>query len=880
MATKEEDKVRSTSRTEMSDEEDQDLPILEEMEDETEVEPEYVIQDAEIIRNAEFVTSEEDKKKTDWKKDVPEQFHKFHKVFETDTFDQLPECRPWDHAIDLKPGSEPVNTKVYPMSPSEQEQLDAFIEENLSSGRIRPSKSPMASPCFFIKKKDGSLRLVQDYRKLNDMTVKNRYPLPLIPELLDKIKEAKFFSKLDIRWGYNNIRIKEGDEWKGAFRTNRGSFEPLVMFFGLCNSPGTFQSWMDHIFREHIGQSLVIIYMDDILIFARTKEEHDEILHQVLQILQDNNLCVKPSKCKFEVSEVDFLGFIVGNGQLKMDPSKISAVKDWKIPQTKKQLQSFLGFANFYRKFIKDFAKDSLKLTPLTGKVEWNWGEEQTKAFERLVQKLCAEPILTTLKKDGHFKVETDGSGYAMGAVLMQEQEGEWKTLAYYSATFIEAKCNYSVEDREMLAIVKTLDHWRQYLLGAPTIEIWTDHLNLQSFKSPIKINRRQARWVLKLADFDFTIHHIPGVQNKRADALSRKDGLENMNIDNENVIILPEEKFRKLELKNGFLYVKLLSEKATCPIWSSEGAAGFDLYSAESVTITPGKSSLIKMDISIVIPGGTYARIAPRSGLAVKNMINTGAGIVDYDYRGEIKVLLFNHGEKDFHVTEGDRIAQLILERIITPPVMTVEDLDDTERGEKGFGSSGIRSLENSLNFGENLLEEESLEDFLGRIPVIEGLDDSDSDGEVEEEESVYGLNEQEAEYRNFVVDLEDIETEKYRKIQKPENKEYVIEKDREKIIYQNHDIPMAGHPGVKRTIELVSRTYWWETLRKDIEEYVRGCERCQRNKIIRQKKNAPLQPMDPASEPWERISVDLVGPLPKSQGYNMIMVVSDHHR
>src|SRR5882672_8635010 len=304
MATKEEDKVRSTSRTEKSNDEDQILPPLEEVEDEEEIEPKYT------IRNAEFITSENDK--TDWKKDVPEQYHDFHKVFETDTFDKLPERRPWDHAIDLKPGSEPVNAKVYPMSPSEQEQLDTFIEENLSSGRIRPSKSPMASPCFFIKKKDGLLRLVQDYRKLNNMTIKNRYPLLLIPELHDKIKEAKFFSKLDIHWGYNNIRIKEGDEWKGAFRTNRDSFELLVMFFGLCNSPGTFQSWMDHIFREHIGRSLIIIYMDDILIFAKTKEEHDEILCQVLQILQDNNLCVV---------------FIMGTGNLQVLSRVLSRVQ-------------------------------------------------------------------------------------------------------------------------------------------------------------------------------------------------------------------------------------------------------------------------------------------------------------------------------------------------------------------------------------------------------------------------------------------------------------------------------------------------------------------------------------------------------------------------
>ncbi|KAJ8469029.1 hypothetical protein ONZ45_g17034 [Pleurotus djamor] len=180
--------------------------------------------------------------------DFPDLFTEFESVFAKEAFDELPQSRPWDHAIELVDGSEPANCKVYPLSPVEQRELDAFIEENLNTGRIRPSKSPMASPVFFIKKKDGSLRLVQDYRKLNSMTIKNRYPIPLISELVDKLKNARYFTKLDVRWGYNNVRIKEGDEWKAAFRTNRGLFEPLVMFFGLTNSPGTFQTMMNDLF--------------------------------------------------------------------------------------------------------------------------------------------------------------------------------------------------------------------------------------------------------------------------------------------------------------------------------------------------------------------------------------------------------------------------------------------------------------------------------------------------------------------------------------------------------------------------------------------------------------------------------------------------------
>jgi hypothetical protein len=187
----------------------------------------------------------------------------------------------------------PRSCKTYPLSPNEQQELDSFLDENLKKGYIRPSKSPMASPFFFVKKKDGKLRPVQDYQELNKGTVKNAYPLLLIPELIDKLKNAQIFTKVDLRWGYNNVRIKEGDEWKAAFKTNKGLFEPTVMFFGLMNSPATFQAMMNTIFKDLIDQGKVVIYMDDILIFTTNLEEHRKLVKQVLQRLRDNDLYLK-----------------------------------------------------------------------------------------------------------------------------------------------------------------------------------------------------------------------------------------------------------------------------------------------------------------------------------------------------------------------------------------------------------------------------------------------------------------------------------------------------------------------------------------------------------------------------------------------------------
>ena len=209
------------------------------------------------------------------------------------------------------------------MSQKEQMALDEFLEENLRKGYIRPSKSPMASPFFFVGKKDGSLRPCQDYRYLNEGTVKNAYPLPLVSELVDKLKGAKVFSKLDLRSGYNNVRIKDSDQWKGAFKCSRGLFEPTVMFFGLCNSPATFQSFMNDIFRDMLDEGWLVIYMDDMLIFSKDLETHRKYIHRVLQRLQGHDLFLKPEKCVFETNEVEFLGLIVRPDTLAMDPTKI-----------------------------------------------------------------------------------------------------------------------------------------------------------------------------------------------------------------------------------------------------------------------------------------------------------------------------------------------------------------------------------------------------------------------------------------------------------------------------------------------------------------------------------------------------------------------------
>ena len=481
---------------------------------------------------------------------VPSHYHKYRKVFSEEESHRLPEHKPWDHAIDLKPDApETLRSKVYPMPLNEQEELDRFLEENIKKGYIVPSKSPMASPVFFVKKKDGKLRLIQDYRKLNDISIKNRYPLPLAADIINRLKEAKVFTKFDVRWGYHNVRIKDGDEWKAAFVTNRGLFEPKVMFFGLTNSPATFQSLMNTIFADLIATGKVAVYLDDILIFSSTLDEHRKVVHEVLRRLEEHDLYLRPEKCEFERDEIEYLGLVIRQGRVSMDPIKVKAITGWPKPNNLRDLRGFVGFANFYRRFIKDFSRIARPLHDLTKKdVPFIWGETQQKAFDTLRDAFVKDPILATWDPNRPTRLEVDASGYATGGVLSQRlDDGLWHPIAYRSESMTEAERNYEIYDREMLAIIRSLEDWRHFLEGLPApFEIITDHQNLQYWRTAQNLTRRQARWSIWLSRFEFTLTHKPGKANTRADPLSRMPAHEKSDSDDNTArVVLKPEHFR-----------------------------------------------------------------------------------------------------------------------------------------------------------------------------------------------------------------------------------------------------------------------------------------------------------------------------------------------
>jgi hypothetical protein len=343
------------------------------------------------------------------------------------------------------------------MSLKEQDELDVFLEEALSTGCICLSKFPIGAPVFFIKKKDGKLRFVQDYHSLNVITRKNRYLLPLVDNLIHCLKGVKYFMKLDMCWGYNNVHICEGDEWKAVFCMNCGLFEPLMMYFGLTNSPVTFQTMMNKIFHDLILDGVICIYLDDILIFTNSKEEHDRITHMVLERLQQHKLYLCFDKCKFANTCIEYLGITISQNHVEMDPVKIVGMAEWPTPKNKKEVQSFVGFINFYRRFIADFLLHTRLLFDLTKKdIPFIWGTLEDFAFKELKCMVTSAPVLVMPDSEQPYRVKADGSGVATGAVLSQlnHEDEKWHPVAFQSKSLSAVERNYEIHNMEMLAII------------------------------------------------------------------------------------------------------------------------------------------------------------------------------------------------------------------------------------------------------------------------------------------------------------------------------------------------------------------------------------------------------------------------------------------
>lgn len=640
---------------------------------------------------------------------LPKKYVEFADVFDERNANLLPEHRPYDCAIELEPGTQPPFGPIYGLTQPELHALKEYIDEHLAKGFIRHSKSPAGAPILFVKKKDGSLRMCVDYRGLNKITIKNRYPLPLISNLLDQLATARVYSKIDLRGAYNLVRIKPGDEWKTAFRTRYGHFEYTVMPFGLTNAPAIFQHLMNDIFREYLDV-FVVIYLDDILIFSANQEDHDRHVKLVLEKLRCSGLYAKLEKCEFNQKQVEFLGYLVSADGIKMDPRKVDAILNWDRPSSPKDVQCFLGFANFYRHFIHNFSQLATPLQKLTHKdVKFEWSEKVQQAFTTLKEAFTSAPILTYADPEQPYILETDASDYALGAILSQTaKDGLLHPVAFYSRKFAPSEINYDVHDKELLAIVVAFKEWRRYLEGAKhKVTVLCDHKNLQHFTSSRTLNRRQARWSLFLVDFDFEIVFRPGRLQGKPDALSRRSEYQ------------PKR----------------------------------------------GDGTQEQQEIPLLKP----------NQLRLQALIATPKSVLLDQVRRQLK---------------NDTTA----EEIRRQP----RDQDNLFREEDGLILRGKKI-------------------YIPDTPI------------------------------------------------------------RLEILKERHDSPAAGHFGTHKTLELVSRDFWWPGWRKFVKEYVKSCDVCNRAKTSRHQPHGLLHPLPVPNGPWKSISMDFITDLPTSNSHDTILVMVD---
>jgi hypothetical protein len=666
-------------------------------------------------------------------------------AFDRAAADKLPAHREGiDHAIELlraADGSESVVPwgPLYNMSRDELLVLRKTLTDLLDKEFIRVSRSPAAAPVLFVRKPGGGLRFCCDYRALNKLTRKDRYPLPLIQETLNRIGKAKWFTKMDVIAAFHKVRIKEGDEWKTAFRTRFGLFEWLVTPFGLANAPSTFQRYINLTLQEFLDD-FVSAYVDDVLVFTDgTREQHREHVRKVIQKLQEAGLHLDIDKCEFEVTSTKYLGFIIEAGQgLRMDPAKIQAIIDWKAPTSVKGVLGFLGFANFYRRFIKDFSRITAPLYRLVKKdVKWEWTVEANQAFEWLKTAFIDAPVLAQFDPDHETVLETDSSGYCSGGVLSQYKKGILRPVAFFSKKHLPAECNYPIYDKELLAIIRCLEEWEAELKSVGQFTVLTDHKNLEYFTTVRKLSERQMRWQLVLSRFNPLIRYRPGKEGGLPDALTRRDQ------------DLPKEGDERLDYR-----------------------------------------------MAQLIPDGVI------QGNAIRLAATSTVPLIEEPlaFTDRLQALWEKGKEEDRDFLR----------------------LEDTiQREERVFPSNLATPVKVSVS--DCSLDDSGFLRFRGRL---------------------------------WVPDFEPLRT---------------------AIIQEVHDSVLTGHPGKNGTIAAVSRDFFWPNLQSTVKQFVRNCGLCGRTKVWRDRKQGLLHPLPVPEQQWQEISVDFIGPLPISSGFDTIAVFTD---
>jgi transposase InsO family protein len=862
--------------------------------------------------------------------EVPECLRAYEDVFSLDKAAELAPLRGADdHAIettgDVPPG------RLYQMSAKELAVLREYLDKALVHGHIRHSVSPAGAPVLFVPKKDGSLRLCVDYRGLNKVTRKNRLALPLISEVLDQLSGARLFTKLDLKDAYHRIRVREGDEWKTAFRTKYGHFEYVVMPFGLANAPATFQAYINKALHGLVDQ-ICVVYLDDIMIYSRTEEEHAEHVRLVLERLRGHQLYANPAKCDFFTDRVDFLGFVVDATGTHMDPERVKAIAEWPIPQSYRDIQVFLGFANFYRRFIEGYSEIASPITALlkgmvAGKKKgpWEWPQSAQEALDKLKKAFTTTPFLVHYDPDKPTRLETDASGYALGAILSQLHDYRWRPVAFWSRKMNSAEVNYHTYDQELLAIMEALKHWRHYVEGAAsTVKIVTDHKNLVGFGTMRQLNARQKRWALELAAADVELEYRTGKTNP-ADGPSRRPDYRSAKDERDADQSLLPTLLNKLKLgEDGWrpsheivrIAVARARDAAQMDAPSNNAGKNGERYGLRQAQpesrIEIERSRYDRGESRAWAPGdsggdGTKGRAPePDRSACAGNLLDTsstlpGANNTFTHHRratggGPFGTQFFGNSDSDLRT---DGLATQTSTDLTDVPTCNVlecaakgkdsmvsEVVEDPHSWELGGRTQGRmeptagqpdckqvvpRLVARAAMTGSTAFNnpQDALVDLIRSVQqtlsadVRDQLKRAPTEGRRWKPGAGMGLEEDTQGVLRY-----------HGRVWVPHDAALQRE-----IVVRHHDAPLAGHFGLAKTLELIRRNFWWNTMAGDVQDYVATCDTCQRSKAPRHKPYGQLQPLPPASAPWEEITMDFVTGLPPSrsggQVHDAILVI-----
>jgi hypothetical protein len=757
----------------------------------------------------------------------------FTGVFDPDKASELPDLGGVEHSIDTD-GTVPYGP-LYNLSETQLEALRLYLRDALRKRWIRPSTSPAGAPILFVPKKDGGLRLCVDYRGLNKVTIKNRHPLPLIDETLDRLQGAKIFTKLDLKDAYHRVRIREGHEWKTAFRTRYGHFEYLVMPFGLANAPATFQAYINTALVGLLDH-FVVVYLDDILIYSRNEDEHHDHVRQVLTRLRKNNLFCKLSKCEFDVKEVEFLGFLVGTKGVRADPERIRSVVEWPEPKSFHDVQVFLGFANFYRRFIHRYSQVTVGMTDLLQGMEkgrksgpFTWTEAAGKSFEDLKEAFTTAPVLVHFDPSKKIRVETDASKFAIAGTISQQVDTSdgpkkhWHPVAFWSRKLSGAERNYSTHDGELLAIVEAFKHWRHYLEGSRfTIEVVTDHNNLRYFMETKYLESRQARWAMYLATYDFDIIYRRGTSNP-ADGPSRRPDYEEGSVD---VTWLPT--FQN-KLKGAFAVA----------IQRSLGTSGESPLFAISAM---AKETILLRDEQ------TDHRVDHLTEDSVENQ-GVGRCLEGPAFEARVMEVSTTTSPEGIMNSSVPRVFELDGCKHLIPRTWICAA---TER------ATALAPLSEPLL---DIVKVAQRNDSRCQDIVKQRLGKRDAEGS-----QIWSSDSGLLRYHSRIVVPDDPAL-------------------RQEVMKLHHDDPLAGHYGVEKSLELLRRSWYWENMETDVRDYCRECDVCQRVKAKRHLPYGLLGSLPQPRRPWGEISMDFITGLPPCKNpaggpdFNAILVVVDRY-